>query len=74
MFSAELARLQRQVEEASNMLESERQTPQLLSGVATPLLKKNLKSISGTYVSPGSGCVGKKHSVGYVELAFGCMS
>ena len=37
MFSAELARLQRQVEEASNMLHSERQTPQILSAVATPL-------------------------------------
>ena len=37
-------------------------------------LKKNLKSISGTYVSPVSGCVGKKHSVGYVELVLGCMS
>ena len=37
-------------------------------------LKKTLKNISGTYVSPGSGCVGKKHSVGYVELVFGCMS
>ena len=37
-------------------------------------LKKNLKNISGTYVSPGSGCVVKKHSVGYVELVFGCLS
>ena len=37
-------------------------------------LKKNLKTISGTYVSPGSGCVVKKHSVGYVELVFGCLS
>ena len=37
-------------------------------------LKKNLINISGTYVSPGSGCVVKKHSVGYVELVFGCLS
>ena len=37
-------------------------------------LKKNLENISGTYVSPGSGCVGKHHSVGYVELVFGCLS
>ena len=41
---------------------------------ADSLLKKNLKNISGTYVSPGSGCVVKKHSVGYVELVFGCLS
>ena len=37
-------------------------------------LKKNLENISGTYVSPGSGCVDKKHFVGYVELVLGCMS
>ena len=37
-------------------------------------LKKNLKSISGAYMSPGSGCVDKKHFVGYVELVFGCLS
>ena len=37
-------------------------------------LKKNLKNISGTYISPGSVCVGKKHSVGYVGLVFGCLS
>ena len=30
------------------------------------------RKISGTYISPGSGCVGKKHSVGYVELVLGC--
>ena len=35
-------------------------------------MKKNLENISGTYVSPGSGCVGQKHSIGYVELVFGC--
>ena len=35
-------------------------------------LKKNLENISGTYMSPGSGCVSKKHSVGYVELVLGC--
>ena len=38
------------------------------------MLKKNLKNISGTYISPWSGCVGKSHSVGYVELVFGCLS
>ena len=37
-------------------------------------LKKNLENISGAYVSPGSGCVDKKHFVGYVDLVFGCMS
>ena len=35
-------------------------------------LKKNLKNISGTYVSPGSGCVVKNHSVGYVDVVLGC--
>ena len=35
-------------------------------------LKKNLKSISGTYISPGSGCVGKTRSVGYPYVIFGC--
>ena len=39
-----------------------------------PKLKKNLKNISGAYMSPGSGCVDKKHFVGYVELVFGCLS
>ena len=37
-------------------------------------VEEKLKNISGTYMSPGSGCVGKKHSVGYVELVLGCMS
>ena len=36
-------------------------------------LKKNLENISCIYISPGSGCVGKNHSVGYVELVFGCL-
>ena len=39
-----------------------------------PEVEEKLKNISGTYVSPGSGCVGKNHSVGYVELVFGCLS
>ena len=47
-------------------------------GSTTPeqmeMLKKNLENISGAYMSPGSGCVGKKHSVGYVEFLFGCLS
>ena len=38
----------------------------------SPELKKKLKNISGIYISSGGGCVGKKHSVGYVELVLGC--
>ena len=37
-------------------------------------LKKNFESISVAYISPGSGCVSKSHSVGYVELVFECLS
>ena len=37
-------------------------------------LKKISKSISGAYMSPGSGCVDKKHFVRYVDLVFGCLS
>ena len=29
--------------------------------------------LSAAYISPGGGCVGKKDSVGRVELAFGCL-
>ena len=29
-------------------------------------------TFSGTYISPGGGCVVKKHSVGYVDLVLGC--
>ena len=37
-------------------------------------VEEKLKNISGAYISPGSGCVDKKHFVGYVELVLGCMS
>ena len=52
--------------------------PSLLDGrgisVEHEAVEEKLKNISGTYVSPGSGCVDKKHFVGYVELVLGCMS
>ena len=42
----------------------------LAAGV--PTLKKNLENISGTYISPGSVCVGRNNCVGYVEVVFWC--
>ena len=48
--------------------------PEAAELLARMAVEEKLKNISGTYISPGSGCVDKKHFVGYVELVLGCMS
>ena len=37
-------------------------------------VEEKFGNILGAYMSPGSGCVDKKHFVVHVELVFGCLS